>query len=95
MDNKIRFLDNVVNKCLRGKHLFTYSIQYQIEKHRWYESFIFNNLIFSMSSIRIMHSNETHDMTGMKINFGQNIELSLIAMFYGTIIIRKAIIGEI
>ena len=48
-----------------------------------------------MSSIRIMHSNETHDMTGMKINFGQNIELSLIAMFYGTMIIRKAIIGEI
>ena len=88
MDNKIRFLDNVVNKCLRGKHLFTYSIQY-------YESFSFNNLIFSMSSIRIMHSNETHDMTGMKINFGQNIELSLIAMFYGTMIIRKAIISEI
>ena len=42
-----------------------------------------------------MNLNETYDMTGMKINFGQNIELSLIAMFYGTIIIRKAIIGEI
>ena len=42
-----------------------------------------------------MNLNETYDMTGMKINFGQNIELSLIAMFYGTMIIRKAIIGEI
>ena len=42
-----------------------------------------------------MNLKEIHDMTGMKINFGQNIELSLIAMFYGTMIIRKAIIGEI